>query len=116
MARASRSPLSFVADLAPGERAFTFLMLAYFFLVTTTFWILKPLKKSLFIQYYDARGLDLFSWHLAAAEAELIGKLLNVPMAILAMVIFALLARRLRRQRLSLAITAAFVVLFVIFA
>jgi len=112
----SKNPLAAVVDLAPGERAFSALMLAYFFLVTATFWILKPLKKSLFIQYYDARGLDLFSWHLAAAEAELIGKLLNVPMAILAMVIFALLARRLRRQRLSLAITAAFVVLFVIFA
>ena len=116
MAARSKKALAFVADLAPGERAFSALMLAYFFLVTATFWILKPLKKSLFIQYYDARGLDLLSWHLAAAEAELIGKLLNVPMAIVAMVVFATLARRLRRQRLSLAVTAVFVVLFVVFA
>ena len=71
MAGPSRSPLAFVADLAPGERAFTALMLAYFFLVTTTFWILKPLKKALFIEFYDTSGLDLFSWHLAAAEAGL---------------------------------------------
>ena len=116
MARASRSPLSFVADLAPGERAFTFLMLAYFFLVTTTFWILKPLKKALFIEFYDVRGLDLFSWHLAAAEAELVGKFLNMLVAIVAMIVFATLARRLRRERLSLALTAAFVAIFVVYA
>ena len=57
----SRNPLGAIADLAPGERAFSLLMLGYFFLVTATFWILKPLKKSLFIQYYDASGLDLSS-------------------------------------------------------
>jgi AAA family ATP:ADP antiporter len=112
----SRRPFAFVADLAPGERAFTVLMLAYFFLVISTFWILKPLKKALFIQFYDERGYDLFSWHLAAAEAELIAKLLNMLFAIAAMVVFATLARRLRRQRLSLTLTAAFVVIFVLYA
>ena len=30
-------PIKLVADLAPGERAFSVLMLAYLFLVTTTF-------------------------------------------------------------------------------
>ena len=112
----AKSALSFVADLAPGERAFTFLMLAYFFLVTTTFWILKPLKKALFIQFYDEHGLDLWSWHLAAAEAELIGKLLNMLVAIVAMVVFSALARRLRRWRLSLALTGAFVAIFLAYA
>jgi AAA family ATP:ADP antiporter len=116
MAARSRNPLGFVADLAPGERVFTVLMLAYFFLVTTTFWILKPLKKALFIEYYDAGGLDLFSWHLAAAEAELVAKFLNMLVAIVAMVVFSALARRLRRHRLSLVLTAAFIVLFVLYA
>ncbi len=116
MASRSRSALAAVADLVPGERAFTALMLAYFFLVITTFWILKPLKKALFIQFYDAGGFDLLSWHLAAAEAELIGKLLNVLVAMAAMVVFATLARRLRRQRLALALTAGFVVIFVLYA
>ena len=45
-----REALALVADLRSGERIFSALMLAYFFLVTTTFWILKPLKKALFIQ------------------------------------------------------------------
>ena len=116
MAARSRSPLAFVADLAPGERAFTGLMLAYFFLVTTTFWILKPLKKALFIQFYDADGLDLFSWHLPAAEAELVAKFLNMLVAIVAMVVFATLARRLRRERLSVVLTAAFIVAFTLYA
>ena len=116
MANRSRSPVALVADVAPGERAFTALMLAYFFLVTMTFWILKPLKKALFIQFYDTKGLDLFSWHLAAAQAELVGKFLNMLVAIVAMVVFATLARRLRRQYLSLTLTAAFVAIFVLYA
>ena len=116
MATPSRSPLAFVADLAPGERAFTGLMLGYFFLVTTTFWILKPLKKALFIEFYDTSGLDLFSWHLAAAEAELVAKFLNMLVAIVAMVVFATLARRLRRERLSLVLTAGFIVIFALYA
>jgi len=116
MATPSRSPLAFVADLAPGERAFTGLMLAYFVLVTTTFWILKPLKKALFIEFYDTSGLDLFSWHLAAAEAELVAKFLNMLVAIVAMVVFATLARRLRRERLSLVLTAGFIVIFALYA
>ena len=116
MAGRSRSPLAFVADLSPGERTFTLLMLAYFFLVTTTFWILKPLKKALFIQFYDQRGLDLFSWHLVAAEGELVAKFLNMLVAIVAMVVFALLARHLRRERLSLALVGGFVVTFGLYA
>ena len=108
--------MALVADLAPGERAFTVLMLAYFFLVTTTFWVLKPLKKALFIQFYDQRGLDLFSWHLVAAEGELVAKFLNMLVAIVAMVVFALLARRLRRERLSLVLVGGFVATFGLYA
>jgi len=116
MTTRSRSTVALVADLAPGERAFTVLMLAYFFLVTTTFWVLKPLKKALFIQFYDARGFDFLSWKLAAAEVELVAKFLNMLVAIVAMVVFSTLARRLRRQRLSLVLSAGFVAIFVLYA
>ena len=57
----------------PEERLLSLLMFLYFFLVITSFWILKPLKKGLFIGYYDQTGFDLFAWHLSAAQAELIG-------------------------------------------
>jgi AAA family ATP:ADP antiporter len=109
------NPTKLVADLERGERSFTITMFAYLFLVTATFWILKPLKKALFIQYYDAKGLTLGGWHLEAAEAELIAKLLNMLVAIVAVAVFTWVARRLRRQALSMAFAGAFVVAFALY-
>src|SRR6185503_13663542 len=109
-------PIKLVADLAPGERAFSVLMLLYLFLVTTTFWILKPLKKALFIQFYDDSGVTLLGWHLEAAEAELVAKLLNMVVAIAAVALFTWLARRWRRHVLSMAFAGAFVLAFALYA
>ena len=109
------NPMKVVADLEPGERSFTITMFAYLFLVTATFWILKPLKKALFIQYYDANGVTLAGWHLEAAEAELIAKLLNMLVAIAAVAVFTWVAQRLRRQALSMAFAGAFVVAFALY-
>ncbi|MBC7171532.1 MAG: hypothetical protein H5U40_03850, partial [Polyangiaceae bacterium] len=64
-------------------------MFAYFFLVITTFWILKPLKKALFLSFYDEHGLTLLGHHFGAAQAELLAKELNVAAAFVAMVGFA---------------------------
>jgi AAA family ATP:ADP antiporter len=83
------------------ELPFSLLMFSYFFLVITSFWILKPIKKGLFIEYYDQSGFYLFSWHLLAAQAELLAKVLNMVVAIVAVVIFSWLSRRLRRQQLT---------------
>jgi len=110
-----KNPTKLVADLAPGERAFSFAMLAYLFLVTATFWILKPLKKALFIQFYDERGVALLGWHLEAAEAELIAKLLNMLVAIAAVALFTWLARRMRRHVLSMAFAGSFVLAFALY-
>ena len=46
------------------ELPLALLMFGYFFLVITCFWILKPIKKGLFIQYYDVSGLNLFGWQM----------------------------------------------------
>jgi AAA family ATP:ADP antiporter len=110
------SPVRLVADLAPGERTFTAAMCAYLFLVVATFWILKPLKKALFIQFYDAGGLTLLGWDLDAAEGELVAKLLNVLVAIGAVAAFTWLARRLRRHALAIALAASFVAAFLLSA
>jgi AAA family ATP:ADP antiporter len=94
-----------------AELPFTSLMLAYLFLVTATFWILKPLKKALFIQYYHD-GVGILGWQLTAPEAELIAKILNMVVAALAVVVFTQLSRRLRRQALTLAFSGAFIAAF----
>jgi AAA family ATP:ADP antiporter len=93
------------------ELPFTALMLAYLFLVTATFWILKPLKKALFIQYYHD-GVGILGWQLTAPEAELLAKILNMVVAAFAVAVFTQLSRRLRRQALTLAFTAVFVAAF----
>ena len=77
------------------------LMFCYFFLVITTFSVLKPLKSGLFIQFYDQSGFDLMGWHMVAAQAELLAKVLNMVIAVVAATVFALLSRSFRRQQLT---------------
>jgi ATP:ADP antiporter, AAA family len=99
-----------------GEWPFASLMFAYVFLVIATFWILKPLKKGLFIGHYDRTGLDAFGRHLAAAEVELLAKVLNMVVAVVAVAVFTWLARRFRRERLTVVLMAFFLVADVAFA
>jgi ATP:ADP antiporter, AAA family len=81
-------------------------MSACFFGIIGIFWILKPLKKALFIERYDAAGLDLLDWHLRASQAELLAKILNTAAAFLAMWLLSALSRRLDRSRLVSALAA----------
>jgi len=76
-------------------------MFSYFFLVITSFWVLNPIKSILFLEYYDQTGVDIFSWHMTAAQAELIAKILNMFVAIVAVIVFTWLVRRFRRQQLT---------------
>jgi AAA family ATP:ADP antiporter len=92
------------------ELPLAFLMFSYFFLVITSFWILKPIKKALFIQYYDEQGFVLFAWQMAAAQAELLAKVLNMVVAFAAVVVFTWLVRRFRRQQLTFIFTGFFLV------
>jgi AAA family ATP:ADP antiporter len=84
-----------------GERTFTAAMFAYFFLVIATFWVLKPLKKALFIGFYEQAGMTFAGWHLAAPQGELLAKVLNMVVAFMSTVVFTQLSRTLRRQRLT---------------
>lgn len=91
------------ARVHSGEWPLVILMFAYFFSVITTFWILKPLKKGLFVAYYQTSGqsFDVFGWQLSGPQAELVAKIGNMLVVFVAAVVFAWLARRLRRQQLT---------------
>jgi AAA family ATP:ADP antiporter len=91
-----------------NEAAFAALMFAMFFLIITSFWVMKPLKKGTLIRRYDAHGLALGAWHLESAEVELVAKAANVAVAAGAALAFSTLARRLRRHRLVIALCAGF--------
>ena len=104
-----RRLLGAVGAVHRDEWPFALLMFMYVFLVIGTFWILKPLKKGLFIEFYDKGGFDLAGRHFGAAEAELLAKVLNMLVAILAVTLFTWLARRFRRERLTAILMTGFV-------
>jgi len=100
-------------DIRRDELPQSLLMSSYFFLVITAFWILKPLKKGLFVQFYDQTAFDLFGWSLDAAQAELIAKVFNMVVAFGAATTFVYLSRSLRRQQLTYVFSAFSVACFV---
>lgn len=93
------NPLKGFLDVKRRELPFVVLMFLYFFLVITVFWILKPLKKALFIGFYKGSGETFLG--LGGPEAEQLAKVGNMAVAFVAMVAFTLLSRRLHRQRLT---------------
>lgn len=110
------SPLRAILDVKRGEWGLALSMFGYFFLVITTFWILKPLKKAVFVGHYEHSGLDLVGLHLNAPQAELIAKVANMGVAALAVVVFTALSRRLHRERLTLAFVAFFAATLALYA
>ncbi len=109
-------PLKVFLDVRRSEWPLALLMLCYFFLVITSFWILKPLKKGLFIEYYDAAGFTLAGLQFSAAQAELLAKVLNMLVAFAAVVVFTWCSRHLRRQRLSYLFSVFFMLSYLLFS
>ncbi len=106
------APWKAFMNVRRNELPLALLMFAYFFLVISSFWILKPIKKTLFIRHYDQTGVDIFSRHLLGSQAELIAKVLNMFVAFLAVAVFTWLARRFRRQQLTLIFSLFFMVCY----
>ena len=109
------NPLQAFMDVRRGEWPLALSMFCYFFLVISSFWILKPLKKGLFIQYYDDSGFTFLGTVFNAAQAELLAKVLNMVVAFIAVVVFSALSRQLRREKLSFVFTGFFVACYVLF-
>ena len=53
-----KTSLKAICDIRKSELPLALLMCSYF-LVISSFWILKPIKKSLFIQLYHRDGFTL---------------------------------------------------------
>lgn len=88
----------------------------YFFLVIAIFWILKPVKRGLILSYFGEDPLRLFGWQLTAAQAEQLGKVINVFAAYAAVIAFTWLVRRVTRRRLILLFCGFFAGLFLLYA
>lgn len=91
-------------------------MFGYFFLVITTFWILKPLKKTFFITEYDQTGFSLLGWQMEASQAELVAKVANLFVALVAASVFTVMSRRRQREALTRAFSVFFIAGFAVYA
>jgi len=91
------------AHFSTGKKiAFTGVMFLYINLVLTIFWILKPLKKTLFIGQYDGdQTFKLGSLEMLGSSAELLAKGMNLVIAFLIVIFLTLLTRLAKRQRLT---------------
>ena len=91
------------AHFSTGKKiAFTAVMFLYINLVLTIFWILKPLKKTLFIGQYDGdQTFKLGSLEMLGSSAELLAKGMNLVIAFLIVIFLTLLTRLAKRQRLT---------------
>ncbi|MBW2313253.1 MAG: hypothetical protein JRH10_03605, partial [Deltaproteobacteria bacterium] len=112
----SANPLKAVMDIRKSEMPLALLMFSYFFLVITTFWILKPIKKTVFIGFYEGQTFDLLGPAFTGPQAELLAKVMNMAVAYLAVVVFSALAKNLRRQQLTFVFSGFFLVAYVAYS
>ncbi len=110
------NPFKSIFNIRKEEVPLSILMFSYFFLVITTFWILKPLKKTLFITFYDQTGVDILAWHMRGSQAELLAKILNMFVAFLAVIVFSWLANRYRRQMLTYIFSGFFIISYIVYS
>ena len=68
--------------IEPARRLFVMGMFAWFFLIIMTFWLLKPVKKALFVGHYKLHGGEVFGFALDPAQMELLAKEANLLVAL----------------------------------
>lgn len=104
------------ADIRRDEWPTALMLSAYFFLVIATFWILKPLKRGVIVNYFGDDPIRFLGMTFGGAEAEQIGKILNMIAVYLIVVLFTYLARRFARHHLTLIFGVIFCATFALFA
>lgn len=79
-------------------------MSALFFMTTAIFWILKPIKKGVFISHYKANVFDFWQINLGGAQTEQIAKLTIVVIALLFAFLMVGATRWFSMQRIFIAV------------
>ncbi len=94
-----------MARIPAGQRRFTAAMSLHFFLLIVAYWILKPIKKALFVGYYKING-GVFG--LEPAQMELLAKETNILMAVGIALLLVWLRRRFTATGFGLAVALLF--------
>ncbi|MDZ7659016.1 NTP/NDP exchange transporter [Fodinibius sp.] len=103
-------------DIKKKEWPNVIMMSLFFFMVIATFWVLKPLKRGLLVNFYQEHPLQLLGTSFAGAEVEQLAKVVNMLVVYVIVVVFTLLSRKLQRQHLNLTLNLFFAGLFILFA
>lgn len=101
MAKAA-NPLKQILSIRRNEWPLAIALWSYFFLIITIFWILKPIKKDYFIEFYRLNGFEIFGWTLNGSEVEQLAKVVNMAVALFAAVAFSWLSDFVRREKFTI--------------
>jgi len=102
-------------DIRPGEWPRALGLSLYFFLVIGVFWILKPMKRGVIVNYFGDRPIDLWFMTFGGAQAEQLGKVVNMVVAFVVVAFFTWLVRRMARHYVVLVFGLIFGALFLVF-
>ena len=105
-------------NFSTGKKiAFTATMFLYINLVLIIFWILKPLKKTLFIQQYNGNTpFKIGSLEMLGSSAELLAKGANMFIAFLLVIFLTLITRIAKRQMLTFCCMGLIIAMTIFFA
>lgn len=104
------------ADIRPNEWPRALLLSLFFFLIIATYWVLKPVKRGLIINHFGEHPIELFGLTLSGAQAEQLGKVLNLVAVYLVVILFVYLARHVARHHLVLIFAMIFASAFVLYS
>jgi len=102
-------------DIRTGEWPKAISLSLYFFLVIAVFWILKPMKRGILLNYFGDQPINIAGWVLSGAQAEQLGKTLNMVIAFGVVAVFTWLVRRMARHHLILLFCGVFGLIFAFF-
>jgi AAA family ATP:ADP antiporter len=102
-------------DIRPGEWPKALSLSLYFFLVIAVFWVLKPMKRGIIINYFGNDPIAFLGLTFGGAQAEQIGKMLNMVVAFGVVALFTWLIRKMDRHRVILIFCTVFGGLFLFF-
>ena len=66
------------SDIRREEWPRALLLAAFFFMVIATYWIIKPIKRGVIINYFGDQPLTFLGMVFDGAESEQFGKVLNL--------------------------------------
>lgn len=96
----SKTVLNELKNLLRNQKGEIAVLSILFFLATAVFWILKPIKKGIFISYFKANTLEFAGNQLNGAQAEQLAKLTLVLTALVVAYLFSSASRQFSPRKL----------------